>query len=786
MSRESLDSFLLQLGRWTSQVIESGRTPFRKVELNPPLIHPPCRDLPHLVLWINRDSHMAGGLILLPDGDIDQALATGVILADALGLKTFACWDRDQLGIWALNSGAAVKQETISAATVRSAGQFQQQLQSLLERLKFFAVANAPDNKELSALYLTNLLHLALLETTPELNESLRVCRSEQSPENSWPGGRDPGRSKVLLTLCRLLAVGHADLLPPTVVADGLERALRFACNQLPDELAGQLTPTAEEPPLPATAVARLHHVWRRLQQLGCLSNRTLLAEAVEWLPTGSEPLPTVFTESEQTDAEETGELVINPPEIPGDRTAAAEIGLPATLGRRTLLRWLRHRPQPRLQLAEIAALPADFKPDLIRGTLYPSPPPQRPQRPQLATALRIAWPSRRFSLPATAPRWHYDLLQLLGRAAPGARLEIRLPADWIDRADGQPLWELIRSDFQLTALFPERQEFICLQMVKSERNDINCVITGHRSNRELPWSELRRRPLSYLRLLLNWPEPLLQLVDRELLLLCDEQGCPEELAAVEQLYWQSSHGLRLAAWCGIDSRRLNKAGYRAERAGLPCCPHPDRLRRLANIAADITPDDSRFDSEVALWIGPELTNDNWPEAPERETGATAHERPSPTDLIEEIEERILVDGLPQFPTHYLYDHYRPQLTRYELHGELQECGRFFGQIALRDQHQEIQVDSDPLAACLLLASAGHRGPLDLPNDARVAADIARRYLTDLRRLRGELNREAHRLQEDPAAARRLVSRIWKRWELPGPDSIERVKAFLPETNQVE
>lgn len=40
MQPNSLDNFLDQLVQWTRQVIETGRTPFRKVEINPPLITP--------------------------------------------------------------------------------------------------------------------------------------------------------------------------------------------------------------------------------------------------------------------------------------------------------------------------------------------------------------------------------------------------------------------------------------------------------------------------------------------------------------------------------------------------------------------------------------------------------------------------------------------------------------------------------------------------------------------------------------------------------------------------
>lgn len=785
MSRESLDSFLSQLAQWTEQTIETGRTPFRKVEINPPLLHAPCTDLPHLVLWINRDSHMAGGLILLPDKSLEQALATGLALADALGLKNFSCWDRQQISVWGVVAAKAQLEKEIALPATPSAVQFRKHLQELLERLKILAVSNAPAKGEVTSYCLANLLRLALLDVAPGITEDLRTHQTKGPSQPDWPGGRDVGISKGLLTLFRLLAVGHGDLLPTTVVADGLERALRFSCGQLPDSLTAQLSFTSEEPGLSPTASARLHHVWRRLQQLGCLHRNSLLASSAELLQTDIESL--TATPPGADSRVEGNSLLVNPGGVPGTQAPTAEVGLPAVLAWRSLLRWLRHQGHPPYQSSELDRLAVELRPDQVQASLEESPPPQRQQRAHLSTALRLAWPNRRFALSPAMPRWHYDLLQILGRAAENARLEIHLPSSWLDPERGRLIWDLICSDFALDQICFKASNRLVVKLCKSNRGSPSCCVEGLEVTREISWGVLRTRPLSYLQAILTWPEVLQRLIDQGLLQLREEHPCPEDLAAEEQRYWASRWGRCLAAWCGVDEDRLRKFDFRSAAAGLTYIPHPDRLRRLANLTGESDVEFDRHDQEIALWIGPELADNNWPEAPDPKRGVESSSRRSQSLLLEELESLVLTDGLPKFPTHYLYEHFRPRLESFDLRGPLQECGRFFDQISLQDQEKNVtQVDSAPLAACLILASTTHRGPIQLPAEPQVAADILHRYLADLQRLRHDLEQASHRLLEETSAARRLVGKAWKHWQLPEPDRMALAEALFPRTKDVQ
>jgi hypothetical protein len=71
------EEFVQQLASWTEDVIEHGRTPFRRVDSFPEIDTDSGPYKPHLVFWINRQSLMAGGVLLLRQGDLEPLLKEG-------------------------------------------------------------------------------------------------------------------------------------------------------------------------------------------------------------------------------------------------------------------------------------------------------------------------------------------------------------------------------------------------------------------------------------------------------------------------------------------------------------------------------------------------------------------------------------------------------------------------------------------------------------------------------------------------------------------------------------
>lgn len=729
---------------------------------------------------------MAGGLILLPEKGAEEALETGTALASALGLKTFATWDPQKLTIWSLDGNNISPQTTTAVGKIKSAGGFRQILHQLLDQLKVLAIANAPTAEELTPYWMANLVHLSLIDASPEIAEHLRTARAWKNL--NWDGGRHPELAKGVLTACRLLAVGHADLLARTVQAEGLERALRFAIDQLPDKLKQTLRFEENEPSLPETATTRFHHLWRRLQQLGSLQQQSRLARAVELLLVDVARLGPEAPRPDRTSARSS--LTVNPAGSPGIVSVEAEIGTPAILGWRELLRWLQGYPSPAVIGQRVNQLPPEMQPQIISAAFDTCPPPDKDDRPGLNTSLRVAWPSRRFQMPASTPVWHYDLLQILGRAAQDASIHLRLPASWLDPIEGEALWDLLCSDFCLSRLTLEKDGETLLHLSKGPSEDGSVQLINATEEKALAWKQLKHSSLQHLNYALFWPQELYCLIENSSLLLTDEHPYPRELAREIYLYWHSGWGHRLARWCGFNPEQLTLELLTQEHPPLPIYPHPDKLQQLTNLLwapEKTTPEGPQHDQDVALWVGKELANPDWPKAPEPEDLAIP--KPSRTarkSLEERIEGRLLVDGLPKFPEQYLYDHYRPELTSFSVSGPLRDHGRFFGQIELQAaNHESLLVGSEALAGCLILASR-QQLEIELPADPEILADILTRYLADLNQLHRLLNQESHRLQNNTGAALRLSKRLWKRWNLPEWEIVEQVMALFSLENHVE
>ncbi len=92
-SRKHLQLFATQLATWAEQIIENGRTPFRRVDLFHPLQTSTGTCTPPLIFWINRQSMIAGGLVFLPDNTTDLSFETEAAAATALGLRHFVTWE---------------------------------------------------------------------------------------------------------------------------------------------------------------------------------------------------------------------------------------------------------------------------------------------------------------------------------------------------------------------------------------------------------------------------------------------------------------------------------------------------------------------------------------------------------------------------------------------------------------------------------------------------------------------------------------------------------------------
>ena len=92
MEPNLLQQFRQQLATWIDLQMETRRLPFQRLEICPRLLTKQGRYVPDLVLWINRDSQLAGSMIILPSKIDSQLLVKAVAMAQALGLGNFTTW----------------------------------------------------------------------------------------------------------------------------------------------------------------------------------------------------------------------------------------------------------------------------------------------------------------------------------------------------------------------------------------------------------------------------------------------------------------------------------------------------------------------------------------------------------------------------------------------------------------------------------------------------------------------------------------------------------------------
>ena len=102
MDSSLLEKFRRQLATWIELRLDTQPLPFQKLEVSPRILTAMGRLAPDLVLWINRDSQLAGSMILLPVAVDEKTLAEGRALAEALGLNHFTTWAAREVCIWSL------------------------------------------------------------------------------------------------------------------------------------------------------------------------------------------------------------------------------------------------------------------------------------------------------------------------------------------------------------------------------------------------------------------------------------------------------------------------------------------------------------------------------------------------------------------------------------------------------------------------------------------------------------------------------------------------------------
>lgn len=467
---DGFSALAADLARWAQELIDQGRSPFRRVEAQPQLLTSLGILHPHLVFWINRESFMAGGVLLLAADPAEQFFAQGRACAQALGLSHFLIWCGKEISFWADESQTprAVKVLELPPEAGRRPGDLRWALQQILEGLKPLAVLGAVPPERLSAYYLANLCRSPLRLTRAELEEAFRGGRADGESEASLPVPSLVG-AKGGLTLVRLLALMVSNQIPDGVQPEKLERALELALPYLSPPLAQALQPFAGELPLPHASAVRFHHLFRRLGQLRWgLDGQRAVATLSILVEQRRQGLGLPPADPDRPLAADT--LLLNPVCVRQAEGIFHEVHQDPTLrALLALLRDLQDAPAPATSSSGLMHLQPRTPPSRVEGALITLDPPLSNNDKELfRVCLRTSWPHRRLQFPPRAPRWLWEVVHLLGLAADGAHLEIDLPDDWLRTQEANPLIEIFLDQFLLRRLIRTQPGRVLLDLRKN------------------------------------------------------------------------------------------------------------------------------------------------------------------------------------------------------------------------------------------------------------------------------------------------------------------------------
>ncbi len=762
-----LQQFRQQLAAWIETRLESQRLPFQRLEICPDTLTDQGTLVPDLVLWINRDSQLAGSMILLPDVINDQILAKGISLSKAMGLGHFTTWAAQEVSIWEITSGNPILRESFSLPPVSQVtpSDFQQTLDELLEQLKIVTVTCAPPRAEHSIHYFANLCLRTLQELAPGLTISARMAAG-QTAADKWV--ELAPLEKAWMSLWRMLFLLWHERLPPGLQPERLEFAFRYALTDLTKGQLSWLDIQDSEPPLAEEDAVRLHHLASRLNQLGWPHRYEhtesfidlLLAETASSLDLKPTRLPWSTDEVN---------LCVSCQPIPPVENCSL-------IAPRAYLAGLAFKTSLQKQIATDRYSETLQSLDTTRNLtgaialLQDTQQLNRKDRDANLILLRQVWPTRRFDLPRETPVWLWDALYLIGLVSDN--LSLTLPQSWYRAPGILALWTLLAERYHLIEIFISESGMQSLHFLRSAKNITSVHV--HRGNQktEIPCDILASQKPGTTQVWLKGSEQVLDLLCNQALTVVGSHwpDWPESQTWGAFIFLQTNLGRYLWDLCSDQSARPELASVKEAilTFGVPI-PNEIILSDLSLIgsANKVTvPEQELLEKEFASIFGPVP---NLPESSVHIISDIPKIRRKSNAQADQIASKVFIDGIPHFPEHYLMNIYRPGLTGYDLLGPLEIVEEFFDRISLQtiNHAHTIEVSGKIVAEALILASYAGKKTVSLPEEEPVLEEIVLRYSSDLERLWDNLTRECRRFEPHRQVAIKLARKIWKQQGLP-------------------
>ncbi len=756
----TLRHFSRQLHAWCCELLQDRNSPFRQAELHTPF--PGDIDLasPPIVFWVNRESFLAGGVLILPYDREEAIFDTSARVADYFGLPCYFTWGRHAITCWSAEFAPPEKlwEYELPIEEISSPATFRRSLLLLTERMEAIFYEHQHQIPKLSDVHLVGLVHTTLIDLIPEWQKAVQL----ENPED-FAAALSPVDLKNAVFVLTLLPVALAacDLLPSGLTVDNILEKLADSARQLPDGPGQAFAALPDQAEFPAQCRRRLLHYVNRCQQLKLSlaehAPRIVACLLEKWAPQlGGSPL-----------IGKPGDLprvVVNPAGLDPGPIPAIEIGPAGVLAAIAMSRYFTGSDsEPPSQLPTPLELSDKLPRHHIAGTLHDSGRPGSGGQRRLNALLRLSWPNHRLSLSAHTPVWVWHFLHLCGLASAGSRLELVVPKGWLSEKYGEQIPPLLAGKLHFEQISEINEDRLLCRLVPTSEDAVTTVITASGNTRQL---QLDRAEFfrSRVRLALEVPDDVFVLLDAGELRLYDSEQAARLSADGLRNYLHSTLGISL--WRLLSPGRpvpdRSRQAAESARAGLPL-PKEATLAALGKLKmrqGEITP--AELDQELAVWLGatsPLHTGER------RASRASA--RGATADSLEKFYRKCSAEEIPRFPDNYIYHVPSGERVGYSLNGPLRITGSFFDEITLTDRRkEELKVNGIIQAEALVFASANSSGQIELPADRTETAVILGRYVSDLKRLRQAYYRHAVTLLADEDIVDR-VEEIWKRGNLP-------------------
>ncbi|MEA3466586.1 MAG: hypothetical protein U9R29_11375 [Thermodesulfobacteriota bacterium] len=781
MNTASRNSFLQQISQWASEYIAQGRSPFRKAELGSPLITSKGEQAPDLVFWINQDSLVAGGFVLFPDSE-EFDLDTAQSCAHALGISYFASWTTQKITFWRVDDLSIHKQICSPSVGVDS---FEDALIQLMDKFRTLAVLGACPPDKFSYWHLTNLCLRVHNRALPTLSEHLR--RDQNRHKKHLAPLEIHAKDKLLISVARLLTLLYYDKIPYNIQPEKLDLALRYLAGELPRQPFACLKACEDEPELDEHSAVLFHHLLRRLDQIAIFNNKERAGQLLKQLLIHSALCHT----TEHMPGSACADISIYCNHVSNTATQLIEIDQPARLAMKHLLRKLMDWPTGQQHESDIFSLKATQqttppedqigeqtgehqKTQTVEACLFNMATLDTHYRNNYHTRLKLVWPGRVFNFHQSTPTWAYEFCYLLGVMAPQSQLNAYLPANILSSPFSHVIIKLLLDQFTLYKISRHTPYIIHITAIKDQDDTAQVQLQGERL-RTLAWKDLRHAEPEWLALALSLSDTLYQLLEQGVVHFdaSNSTAHPQGLAN----YLNSTLAQSYLHYLQPKINRFKRSKWQ------PRIPAPSNiiLKALSALEINDLSEAARLatiDAELERLLDIEIATVS--PTPTLLTSHNSHQdaKVDKKRLRATIVNLVKVHGLPEFPTHYLYEFFHPALSLYDRGNTPWEISEeFMGTYQLimthRGKTEKLSIHNEFLAHAIVLASHGQAQIL-LPDDVTICTTIVTRYLNDLDEIHGIIWRECHATLHQRADANRQVGKTWKSLSLPPWDIVEK------------